>query len=367
MDHDDYMKLALDLSQSAEGQTSPNPIVGAVCVKNGQIVGTGMHVKAGTPHAEVHALRMAGELAKGADLYVTLEPCAHTGKTPPCTDAIIASGIRRVFVASIDPNPAVSGKGIGLLKAAGIEVSTIQTKEADFVNRAYFHFIQQQKPYVTLKAAATLDGRLATQQGDSKWITSEQARTDVHNLRHTHDAILVGVQTILQDNPFLTTRLPHGGKNPIRIILDRRLRTPKTANVVTDRAAETILFTLDRAEGIESFRDFPLVRVETINEHANFLEEVLRRLAKMGIMKLLVEGGSHVHSSFIEQQLANELYVYIAPKLIGNGPTLFENDSRPLIAQSEKLHILNTKQIGEDIRLHAVFAKEVPTYCLQES
>ena len=265
-----YMRFALNLARSAEGQTSPNPLVGAVCVKDGQIIGTGAHLKAGTPHAEVHALMMAGTESHGADLYVTLEPCAHTGKTPPCTDLIISSGIRRVFVASIDPNPSVNGTGIGLLKAAGIEVITgILQEEAEQLNRAFFHFIKYGKPYVTLKAAATLDGRLSTQTGDSKWITSDAARTDVHHLRHTHDAILVGVQTVLHDNPFLTTRLPHGGKNPIRIILDRHLRTPTTANIVTDGAVETIIFTLDSPKSRTAFFEHPLVSIERISERRN--------------------------------------------------------------------------------------------------
>ncbi|HEX5564211.1 MAG TPA: bifunctional diaminohydroxyphosphoribosylaminopyrimidine deaminase/5-amino-6-(5-phosphoribosylamino)uracil reductase RibD [Sporosarcina sp.] len=355
MDHADYMKLAIDLAKLAEGQTSPNPLVGAVCVKDGQIVGTGSHMRAGTPHAEVHALNMAGSNAAGADLYVTLEPCAHVGKTPACTTAILSSGIRRVFIASNDPNPAVNGKGIRLLRDAGIEVITDLCKdEADFSNRAFFHFIQHKKPYVTLKAAATLDGRLATQNGNSKWITSESSRQDVHTLRHTHDAILVGVNTILHDNPFLTTRLPHGGKNPIRIILDRHLRTPKTANVIKDKAAETIIFTLESNE-LHTFADFPLVQVESIPEHANFLDEVLTRLAKKGIMTLLVEGGSQVHSSFIQSRLANELYLYMAPKLVGNGPSLFMDQSRSSIAESEPLRILDVRRFGEDIRLHALF------------
>ncbi|MDN4607603.1 bifunctional diaminohydroxyphosphoribosylaminopyrimidine deaminase/5-amino-6-(5-phosphoribosylamino)uracil reductase RibD [Sporosarcina highlanderae] len=357
MDHADYMKLALDLAKLAEGQTSPNPIVGAVCVKNGQIVGTGVHMKAKTPHAEVHALSMAGSHAVDADLYVTLEPCAHIGKTPACTEAIIASGIRRVFIASKDPNPSVNGKGIRLLRDAGIEVITDLCKEeADFSNRAFFHFIQHQQPYVTLKAATTLDGRLATQNGNSKWITSESSRHEVHTLRHTHDAILVGVNTILQDNPFLTTRLPHGGKNPIRIILDRHLRTPKTANVLQDQAAETIIFALESDQPPHSFSDLPNVHVETIPEHIPFLDEVLSRLAKRGIMTLLVEGGSKVHSSFIQARLANELYLYMAPKLIGNGPSLFMNENRSTISESETLRIIDVKQIGEDIRLHALFS-----------
>ncbi|WP_342515123.1 bifunctional diaminohydroxyphosphoribosylaminopyrimidine deaminase/5-amino-6-(5-phosphoribosylamino)uracil reductase RibD [Sporosarcina sp. FSL K6-1522] len=359
MDPYDYMRLALSLASSAQGQTSPNPLVGAVCVKDGQIIGTGAHLKAGTPHAEVHALRMAGAEASGADLYVTLEPCAHTGKTPPCTDLIISSGIRRVFVASIDPNPAVSGQGLGLLKAAGIEVVTgILQEEAEQLNRAFFHFIQYGKPYVTLKAAATLDGRLSTQTGDSKWITSDAARTDVHHLRHTHDAILVGVQTVLHDNPFLTTRLPHGGKNPIRIIVDRHLRTPSTANVVTDGAVETIIFTLDSEQSRTAFFEHPLVSIERISENASFLDEVLTSLAHKGIMTLFVEGGSLVHSSFINAGLADEIYLYMAPKLIGNGASLFMDNTRNLMADSQSLHFLDVQKIGEDIRLHARFHKE---------
>ncbi len=217
-----YMRIALDLVRSAEGQTSPNPLVGAVCVKEGQIIGA--HLKAGTSHAEVHALLMVGMESHVTDLYATLEPCAHTGKTPPCTDLIITSGIRRIFVASIDPNPSVNGAGIGLLKAAGLEfVIGILQEEAEQLNRAFFHFIKYGKPYVTLKAAATLNGRLSTQTGDSKWITSDAARTDVHYLRHTHDVILVDVLTVLHDNPFLTTRLPHGGKNTIHFFENRHL------------------------------------------------------------------------------------------------------------------------------------------------
>lgn len=359
MDPKFYMEIALNLARTAQGQTSPNPLVGAVCVKDGQIVGTGAHLKAGTPHAEVHALNMAGEASVGADLYVTLEPCAHTGKTPPCAELIITRGIRRVFIASIDPFPSVNGRGIELLQNAGIEVITsILQEEAAHLNRAFFHFVTYCQPYVTLKAAATLDGRLSTQTGDSKWITSAEARTDVHHLRHTHDAILVGVETVLHDNPFLTTRLPHGGKNPIRIILDRQLRTPKTANVITDGAVETIIFTLDSAQKESAFSAYPLVTIESISEEVDFLQEVLKRLAKKGIMTLFVEGGSRVHSSFINANLADELYLYMAPKLIGNGASLFMDESRNVMANSESVQFINVQKIGDDIRLHAKFLKE---------
>ncbi len=358
MIHEHYMKLALTLAQSAEGQTSPNPLVGAVCVKNGQVIGTGAHLKAGTPHAEVHALQMVGAESVGSDLYVTLEPCAHIGKTPPCAELIIKSGISRVFIASVDPNPSVNGKGVKLLENAGIEVITgILEEEATQLNRAFFHFIQHGKPYVTLKAAATLDGRLSTHTGDSKWITSREAREDVHNLRHTHDAILVGVQTVLQDNPFLTTRLPHGGKNPKRIILDRRLRTPETVNVISDGAVETVIFTQDSARAQSVFLAYPLVTVEVIAKEDDFLPAVLTRLAELDMMTLFVEGGSQVHSSFIMEQLADEIYLYIAPKLIGNGASLLMDQSKKFIKEGEVLRFLSMQQIGEDIRLHAKFLK----------
>lgn len=362
------MRLALELAKTAEGQTSPNPLVGAVCVKNGQIIGTGAHVKAGMPHAEVHALQMAGTAAKDADLYVTLEPCAHEGKTKPCTDLIIESGIRRVMIASVDPNPVVSGRGIELLKLAGIEVHVgVLQKEAEYLNRAFFHFIKYGRPYVTLKAAATLDGRLASNDGDSKWITSESSRADVHSLRHTHDAILVGVETVLHDNPFLTTRLPHGGKNPIRIILDRQLRTPETANVITDGAVETIIFTLDQTEVNPKLITYPNVSIEKIATTQPFLKEVLKRLAKRGIMTLFVEGGSRIHTSFIHERLAHELYVYIAPKLLGNGISLFMNESRKFIKESEEVTFLSVEKIGDDLRIHAQFQKEDDFDCLLES
>ncbi|MGX1264102.1 riboflavin biosynthesis protein RibD [Rossellomorea marisflavi] len=215
MELNEYMKLALQLARSAQGQTSPNPVVGAVVVKDGSVVGTGSHLKAGGPHAEVHAIREAGEKAKGADIYVTLEPCSHHGRTPPCADLIIESGIKRVFIACKDSNPLVGGEGIERLKEAGINVHLgMGEPEGLELNKHFFHFIRTGTPYVTLKSAVTLDGRTASSSGDSKWITTELSRMDVHYDRHRHDAIVVGVNTIIQDNPHLTTRLPQGGKKP---------------------------------------------------------------------------------------------------------------------------------------------------------
>lgn len=361
------MRLALQLAKSAEGQTSPNPMVGAVCVKGGQVIGTGAHLQAGTPHAEVHALQMAGTKAKGATLYVTLEPCAHEGRTPPCTTTIIESGVKRVIIATKDPNPTVSGRGIAQLKAAGIDVvEHILQEEATNLNRAFFHYIRYGMPYVTLKAATTVDGRLASTTGDSQWISSESSRREVHLLRHTHDAILVGVETVLRDNPFLTTRLPHGGKNPIRIILDRQLRTPETAHVVTDGAAETIIFTTENTEKGTHLSAHSNVSIESIPTDEPFLQTVLQRLATRGMMTLFVEGGSRIHSSFIDEGLADELYLYIAPKALGNGASLFEHEAIHFIRDSKKLRFVQTEMVGEDVKIHAQFVKEGSTSCLQE-
>ncbi|MBE3570696.1 MAG: bifunctional diaminohydroxyphosphoribosylaminopyrimidine deaminase/5-amino-6-(5-phosphoribosylamino)uracil reductase RibD [Bacillales bacterium] len=239
---EDYMKIALKLAESVNGQTSPNPPVGSVVVKEGRIIGMGAHLKAGERHAERIALDMAGSEAEGADVYVTLEPCSHYGKTPPCADYLIEKHVKRVFVATLDPNPLVAGKGIQKLKDAGIEVETgIYGQEAKQLYRPFFHFIQTKTPFVTIKTAVTADGKIATAAHDSKWITSEQARQDVHLLRKHHDAILVGIHTVLHDNPLLTVRLPQGGKNPIRVVLDTHLRIPNDANVITNKDSETIV------------------------------------------------------------------------------------------------------------------------------
>lgn len=348
-----YMNLALQLANEAKGQTSPNPLVGSVCVKDHTIIGMGAHLQAGKPHAEVHALNMAGADAKGSDLYVTLEPCSHYGKTPPCALRIIEAGVKRVFIATLDPNPLVSGRGVKLLQEAGIEVHTgLLEEEAKHMNRAFFYSITHRMPYVTLKAAATLDGRMATNSGHSKWITSAEAREDVHRLRHAQDAILVGVHTVLHDHPFLTTRLPHGGKNPIRVILDRQLRTPADTPVVTDEASTTLIYCHDTAHTMQYG---PHVEVIRLPKTASFLHAVLHDLHERGIMTLLIEGGPSIHSSFIEENLAQELYLYQAPKLIGNGPTLFMNEGRNAMSESVNLEIQSVLPIGPDIRIHAVF------------
>ena len=241
--HEFYMDLALQNAQAMRGQTSPNPLVGAVIVKNNEIVGIGAHMKAGEPHAEIHALQMAGEKAKGATAYVTLEPCSHYGRTGPCAVALVEAGVEKVIIATLDPNPLVAGRGVNILRDAGIEVIVgVREAAARKMNEVFNKYIVDKKPFVTLKAAVTLDGKIAAYTGSSKWVTSDAARTDVHHLRSNHEAILVGVNTVLKDDPELTARIP-GGKNPIRVILDTRLRTPLDAKVVTDGKAPTWIFT----------------------------------------------------------------------------------------------------------------------------
>lgn len=291
MDHH-YMKMAIDLAKSAKGQTAPNPAVGAVIVKNNEVAGLGAHLKAGEPHAERHAPQMAGEKAKGAVMYVTLEPCSHYGKTPPCADAVIDAGIRKVFVASSDPNPKVAGRGIHKLKEAGVEViEGFMKEEGDRINREFFHFIKTKKPYVTLKSATSIDGKIATKTGESKWITGEEARKDVHMLRHRNDAILVGVNTVLADDPLLTTRLDGGGRNPVRIILDRRLRTPAEAGIVKDKSAPTWIIT---AKGAPQEKKDLLsgagVKIIEMESNEIIISELLAILGEHEITSLLVEG-----------------------------------------------------------------------------
>lgn len=354
MTDQEYMKLAIELARSAAGQTAPNPMVGAIVVNNNQIIGMGAHLKAGEPHAEVHAIRMAGEKAKDATIYVTLEPCSHHGKTPPCADLIIASGIKRVVVASTDSNPLVAGRGIIKLREAGIIVETgVLENEALELNEVFFHFIETGLPYVTLKSASTLDGKTATVKGESKWITGEAARQDVHRLRHQHDAILVGVNTVIQDNPSLTTRLPEGGKNPIRIVLDSTVRTSLNARVVTDGEAPTWLITTNKADKDKIAKMRALgVNMIVLSDSVE-IPDLLKALAERGITSLFVEGGAEVHGSFLKAGAFQQLISYFAPKLFGGkqAPSVFGGEGLVHIEDAVSLQIKDVTMIGEDIRV----------------
>jgi diaminohydroxyphosphoribosylaminopyrimidine deaminase / 5-amino-6-(5-phosphoribosylamino)uracil reductase len=353
----DYMALAVQLAKATTGQTSPNPHVGAVLVKENQIIGMGAHLKAGDPHAEVHAIRMAGENAKGATLYVTLEPCSHFGKTPPCSNLVIESGIERVFVATTDPNPLVGGEGIKRMEEAGIKVEVgLMKEEAVELNKVFFHYIHTRQPYVTLKSAMSLDGKIATVTGESQWITGEEARKDVHHFRHRHDAILVGVNTVIKDNPSLTTRLESGGKNPIRVILDTSLRTPLEARIVNDGLAETIIITGSNASS-DSIKKFTDKGIQIISMDTPQIEilEMLKKLGNHGITSLYVEGGAEVHGSFLKAKAFQQVITYIAPKLIGGktAPASFGGEGIEVLADTVALDIKEVTKMGQDIRIIA--------------
>ncbi|WP_066064696.1 bifunctional diaminohydroxyphosphoribosylaminopyrimidine deaminase/5-amino-6-(5-phosphoribosylamino)uracil reductase RibD [Neobacillus soli] len=352
-----YMNLALNLAEGTLGQTSPNPVVGAVVVKDNQIIGMGAHLKAGEPHAEVHAIGMAGEKAKDATLYVTLEPCSHFGKTPPCADLIIKAGLGRVFVATTDPNPEVAGTGIDRLRKAGIEVEVgVLQDEARELNKVFFYNIQTGLPYVTLKSAASLDGKTATVTGESMWITGEEARNDVHQIRHQHDGILAGVNTVLKDNPSLTTRIPAGGKNPIRIIMDTQLRTPLNAKVIIDQQASTWIVTgaeVDQKRVIQ-FNELGIEVIKMESQRIS-IKDMLIILGKRGITSLFVEGGAEVHGSFLKERAFQQVITYVAPKLIGgkHAPTSFGGQGIEKIADAISLNIKKVDLIGKDIRIIA--------------
>ena len=319
MEPAEYMRKALELAKSALGYTSPNPAVGCVIVKDGEIVGTGYHHKAGTPHAEVWALREAGEKAKGATVYVTLEPCAHYGRTPPCARTLAEKGVGKVVMAMLDPNPRVSGKGAAILRKAGIAVEVgLLSKEAAQLNEVFIKNMMVQKPFIAVKLAQSLDGRTASRTGNSKWITNEWARNYGHYLRSIYDGILVGINTVLADNPLLTCRIEREGQpaphQPVRIVLDAKGRTPLA----------------------------PLQDNQSIN-----LPEALKFLHEEGLTSILVEGGSTVQGSFFDARLVDKVYAFMGDKVIGGVGALPSvggygvdelDECLPLVYDSVELH-----------------------------
>ncbi|MGA7828845.1 MAG: bifunctional diaminohydroxyphosphoribosylaminopyrimidine deaminase/5-amino-6-(5-phosphoribosylamino)uracil reductase RibD [Geobacteraceae bacterium] len=317
--HTKMMRKALILARRGLGKTSPNPAVGCVIVRDGEIVGEGWHRKAGTPHAEVHALRQAGDRARGADVYVTLEPCSHHGKTPPCAGALINAGVLRVFAAMMDPNPIVSGRGLALLREAGIVVECgILEQECRLLNEVFIKHVTTGMPFVILKSAMTLDGKTATASGDSKWITCKESRRYVHSLRAKVDAIMVGVGTVLADDPQLTCRMVRG-KDPQRIVVDSRLRTPPSAALFhLDSQAKTILATIERdpqkIDALQALGAEPLLCAE--KEGRVDLEDMLRRLGAFGIQSVLLEGGRELVGTAVRKGLVDKFLLFYAPKII---------------------------------------------------
>jgi diaminohydroxyphosphoribosylaminopyrimidine deaminase/5-amino-6-(5-phosphoribosylamino)uracil reductase len=317
-----YMRLALDLARCGRGRTSPNPMVGAVVVKEGRIVGQGYHERAGGPHAEVVALREAGEAARGATLYVSLEPCCHTGRTGPCTEAILEAGVARVVAAMKDPNPLVAGRGLERLRQAGLEVTVgVLEREAARLNEVFCKYITTRRPFVVLKVAMTLDGKIATRTGASRWITGPAAREYVHALRDTYDAVLVGRGTVLADDPALTVRLPQGGRDPVRVVLDSRARLPETARVLqTGSPAPTIVAVTG---------DAPAERIGRLEEAGArvmvlpgeggrvSLPALLEELGRREITSVLVEGGATVHAAALAAGVVDKVVWFVAPKIFG--------------------------------------------------
>jgi diaminohydroxyphosphoribosylaminopyrimidine deaminase/5-amino-6-(5-phosphoribosylamino)uracil reductase len=315
-----YMRMALRLAARAKGRTSPNPMVGAVVVKNGKIIGRGYHEKAGMPHAERVALSKAGKAANRATLYVTLEPCSHTNKrTPPCCPLVIQAGVKRVVVAMIDPNPQVSGSGIRKLRQAGIDVKTGVLKfEATRLNEAFIKHVTTGTPFVTLKVAQTLDGRIATSSGESKWITGKEAREEGHRLRNAHDAILVGVSTVLNDDPSLTARIP-GGRDPVRVVVDSSLRIPLRSRVLTQKsAAPTIVATISANKArIEALQKAGAEVIRTRARKGRVdLTELVKRLGQRDIMSVLIEGGSEINASALKEGVVDKVVLFLAPLLM---------------------------------------------------
>jgi diaminohydroxyphosphoribosylaminopyrimidine deaminase / 5-amino-6-(5-phosphoribosylamino)uracil reductase len=354
-----FMKMALDLAASAKGRTNPNPVVGAILVKDGVIVGSGLHRKAGEPHAEVHAFRMAGEHAEGATLYVTLEPCSHFGKTPPCANLVKESKVARVVVALQDPNPQVAGRGIGILREAGIEVEVgVLEKEARLLNERFVHNMVNRTPFVISKVAMTLDGKIAAYNGHSKWITGEESRYNVHMLRNEVDAILVGIGTVLADDPMLTTRLETGGKNPIRIVLDSDLKTPLEAKITDTTEAKTWIVAKEGAD-LEKAKVLEEKSVEIIYvpKHDSGLDisVLLNKLYEKGVTDLLVEGGSEINGSFLRAGLINKFSIYVAPKILGGRDSLtpFTGDNVESMDEALDVTIHSVENFGEDLLITA--------------
>jgi diaminohydroxyphosphoribosylaminopyrimidine deaminase/5-amino-6-(5-phosphoribosylamino)uracil reductase len=356
-----YMMRALALARLGAGQVSPNPMVGAVIVKNGKIIGEGFHKKFGGPHAEAAAVRSCKGSVKGAALYVTLEPCNFFGKTPPCTDFIIDSGISRVIVGLQDPNPLVSGNGIAQLRKAGIKVQTgVLESECRALNEHFIKYITTGLPFVTLKTAQTLDGKIADLSGKSKWITNNESRTYVHHLRSMHDAVLIGAGTVLKDNPELTVRQTKG-HNPLRIVLDGHFKTrPHFKIFRNQRVSPTVLITTHR-----SLKRFPAkkkalerqkVIIFSFDSHASkniSLHDILPVLGSAGLSSVLVEGGAEIFSRFMEERVVDKAIFIIAAKVLGKGIDVFKNITPKSLGNEIKAGTTIVRQCGNDTIIEA--------------
>lgn len=353
------MRQALRLARRGAGKTSPNPAVGCVIVKDGVIVGQGWHKKAGTPHAEVHALAQAGKRACGADVYVTLEPCSHHGRTPPCAEALIEASVASVQIGMRDPNPLVSGRGMELLRSAGIQVRCgILEHECIRLNEPFIKHVTSGMPFVILKSAMTLDGKTATSTGESKWITNDKSRRYVHRLRSMVDAVMVGVGTVLADDPHLTCRLPGNNRNPVRVIVDSALRTPLDSNVLSrEQSGTTILATIENNPSLIASYEERGAKVMVCSEREGRVElmDMMQRLGSLGIQSLLLEGGSFLASSALHDGLIDKFLLFYAPKFLGgeDGFGLFAGKGVDSMQGALPLKDISVRHFGDDIMVEA--------------
>jgi diaminohydroxyphosphoribosylaminopyrimidine deaminase/5-amino-6-(5-phosphoribosylamino)uracil reductase len=360
-----YMERALELAMKGAGKTSPNPLVGAVIVKDGRIIGEGYHEVYGGPHAEVNAVASATEDVEGSTIYVTLEPCSHYGKTPPCAELLVRKKFRKVVIAMTDPNPLVSGRGIAMLLDAGIEVVTgVLEAEARRQNEIFLKYIQTRRPFVIMKTAMTLDGKIATTTGASKWVTGEAAREEVHRLRNRVSAIMVGVNTVLRDDPSLTTRLPDGGTDPVRIIVDSTLRIPLDAKILTlDSPKKTVVATTKRAdrEKLDALASMDNVEVITVPEKDSRvdLSWLMGWLGECRIDSVLVEGGSELNFSMLEEGLVDKVVTFIAPKLFGGreAKTPVGGEGFAKVEDAVLLQDIRMETFGDDIMVEGYVRK----------
>jgi diaminohydroxyphosphoribosylaminopyrimidine deaminase/5-amino-6-(5-phosphoribosylamino)uracil reductase len=361
---EDYMAIALELGRRAEGRTRPNPPVGSVLVRDKAIVGEGFHPEAGQPHAEIFALRQAGEKARGADLYVTLEPCSHQGRTGPCAEAVITAGIGRVFIGTQDPNPLVAGRGIAALQAAGIPVEVgILEPECRRLIAPFAKHVTTGLPFVILKSAMTLDGKTATSSGDSQWISGPESREHVHRLRDRVDAVMVGIGTVLNDNPRLTTRLPDGGRDPLRIVVDSGLRIPEEAAAlsVSPEAGALIVTTHAAPEDKVARLLERGVQVLRVDDRDGRVDPacLMAELGARGIQSVLLEGGSELGSSLMQAGLIDRVMIFVAPVLIGgdDGKGLFAGRGAAFISDARRLSDVRVRRFGDDVLIEGEVEK----------
>ncbi len=360
-----YMQMAIELAKKGRGFTSPNPLVGAVIVKNNIVIGEGYHEYYGGPHAEVNAIKNANSDINGATIYLTLEPCSHYGKTPPCSLAIIQNKLSRVVIGSLDPNPLVSGKGIEMIRNAGIRVDTgILEQETQKLNEVFFKFIQTKEPFILMKTAMSLDGKIATRNGDSKWISGEQSRSKVHQMRNEYSAIMVGINTVINDNPLLNVRNISGKtKNPIRIIIDSKARTPLDADIVNTPEISPVIVAVTKKAKKENIDKLSRKGIKVIvcpeKEKAIDLKYLIKEIGKLNIDSILLEGGGTLNFGAIEQNIVDKVITFISPKIIGGkeAATPVEGVGFKRIADTVELEKLNYTLSGNDIMVEGYIKK----------